>query len=67
MALFAKFIGKLRTKNFEDHFHRKLRTLEKLSKIKEQLCLNPFLMVLIQKLLRGTLLLFIAELKKAEF
>ena len=26
MALFAKFIGKLRTKNFEAHFHRKLRT-----------------------------------------
>ena len=35
MALFAKFIGKLRTKNFEAHFHRKLRTLEKWSNVKK--------------------------------
>ena len=35
MALFAKFIGKLRTKNFEAHFHRKWRTLEKWSNVKK--------------------------------
>ena len=35
MALFARFIGKLRTKNFEAHFHRKLRTLEKWSNVKK--------------------------------
>ena len=35
MALFARFLGKLRTKNFEAHFHRILRTLEKWSKVKK--------------------------------
>ena len=35
MAFFAKFRRKLRTKNFEAHFHRKLRTLEKWSKVKK--------------------------------
>ena len=31
MTFFAKFRRKLRTKNIEAHFHRKLRTLEKCS------------------------------------
>ena len=35
MAFFAKFRRKLRTKNFEAHFHRKLRTLEKCSNVKK--------------------------------
>ena len=34
MAFFAKFVRKLRTKNFEAHFHRKFRTLEKSSNVK---------------------------------
>ena len=32
MAFFPKFRRKLRTKNFEAHFHRKLRTLWKMLK-----------------------------------
>ena len=35
MAFFAKSWRKLRTKNFEAHFHRKLRTLEKFSNVKK--------------------------------
>ena len=35
MAIFAKFRRKLRTKNFEAHLHRKLRTLEKFSNVKK--------------------------------
>ena len=35
MAFFAKFRRKLRTKNFEAHFPRKLRTLEKCSNVKK--------------------------------
>ena len=41
MALFAKFIGKLRTKNFEAYFHRKLRTLEKWSNVKKLRTAEP--------------------------
>ena len=41
MALFAKFIGKLRTKNFEAHFHRKLRTFEKCSNVKKLRTVEP--------------------------
>ena len=70
MALFAKFIGKLRTKNFEAHFHRKLRTLEKWSNVKKLRTAVPqpiFTGSYKKKLLRGTLLIIIAELKKAEF
>ena len=35
MAFFVKSRRKLRTKNFEAHFHRKLRTLEKCSNVKK--------------------------------
>ena len=35
MAFFAKSRRKLRTKNFEAHFHKKLRTLEKCSTVKK--------------------------------
>ena len=35
MDFFGKFRRKLRTKNFEAHFHRKLRTLAKCSNIKK--------------------------------
>ena len=37
----GKFIGKLRTKNFEAHFHRKLRTLEKFSNVKKLRTAEP--------------------------
>ena len=70
MALFARFLGKLRTKNFEAHFHRILRTLEKWSKVKKlrTAVLQPiFTGSYKKKRLRGTLLIIIAELKKAEF
>ena len=70
MALFAKFIGKLRTKNFEAYFHRKLRTLEKWSNVKKLRTAVPqpiFTGSYKKKRLRGTLLIIIAELKKAEF
>ena len=70
MALFAKFIGKFRTKNFEVHFPRKLRTLEKLSNVKKLRTAMPqpiFTGSYKKKLLSGTLLIIIAELKKTEF
>ena len=67
MACFAKFRRKLTTKNFEAHFHRKLRTLEKWSKSKEQLCLNPFLMVLIKKTFERDSFAFHSRVEKAEF
>ena len=41
MAFFAKFRKKLRTKNFEAHFHRKLRTLEKCSNVKKLRTTEP--------------------------
>ena len=41
MAFFAKFRRKLRTKNFEAHFHRKLRTLEKCSNVKKLRTAEP--------------------------
>ena len=41
MAFFAKFKRKLRTKNFEAHFHRKLRTLEKYSNVKKLRTAEP--------------------------
>ena len=41
MAFFAKFRRKLRTKNFEAHFHRKLRTLEKCSNVKKLRTVEP--------------------------
>ena len=41
MAFFAKFRRKLRTKNFEAHFNRKLRTLEKCSNIKKLRTAEP--------------------------
>ena len=41
MAFFAKFRRKLRTKNFEAHFHRKLRTLEKFSNVKKLRTAEP--------------------------
>ena len=41
MAFFAKFRRKLRTKNFEAHFHRKLRTLEKCSNVKKLRTTEP--------------------------
>ena len=37
MAFFAKF----RTENFEAHFHRKLRTLEKCSNVKKLRTAEP--------------------------
>ena len=40
-AFFAKFRRKLRTKNFEAHFNRKLRTLEKCSNVKKQRTAEP--------------------------
>ena len=70
MAFLAKFRRILRTKNFEAHFQGKLRTLEKWSNVKKQRTAVPkpiFNGSYKKKLLRGTLLLFIAELKKAEF
>ena len=41
MAFFGKFRRKLRTKNFEAHFHRKLRTLEKCSNVKKLRTAEP--------------------------
>ena len=41
MAFFAKFRRKLRTKNFEAHFHRKLRTIEKCSNVKKLRTAEP--------------------------
>ena len=41
MAFFAKFRRKLRTKNFEAHFNRKLRTLEKCSNVKKLRTTEP--------------------------
>ena len=41
MVFFAKFRRKLRTKNFEAHFHRKLRTLEKCSNAKKLRTAEP--------------------------
>ena len=41
MAFFAKFWRKLRTKNFEAHFHRKLRTLEKCSNVNKLRTAEP--------------------------
>ena len=41
MAFFAKSRRKLRTKNFEAHFHKKLRTLEKYSNLKKLRTTEP--------------------------
>ena len=41
MAFFAKSRRKLRTKNSEAHFHRKLRTLEKCSNVKKLRTTEP--------------------------
>ena len=41
MAFFAKFRRKSRTKNFEAHFYRKLRTLEKCSNVKKLKTAEP--------------------------
>ena len=41
MSFFAKFRRKLRTKNFEAHFHRKLRTPEKCSNVKKLRTAEP--------------------------
>ena len=41
MSFFAKFRRKLRTKNFEAHFHRKLRTFEKCSDVKKLRTVKP--------------------------
>ena len=41
MAFFAKSRRKLRTKNFEAHFYRKLRTLEKCSNVKKLRTTEP--------------------------
>ena len=41
MASFAKFRRKLGTKNFEAHFQRKLRTLEKCSNVKKLRTAEP--------------------------
>ena len=41
MAIFAKFRKKLRIKNFEAHFHRKLGTLEKCSNVKKLRTAEP--------------------------
>ena len=43
MAFFAKFGRKFKTKNFEAHFHRKLRTLEKCSNVKKLITFEPHL------------------------
>ena len=40
-AVFAKFSRKLRTKNFEAHFNRKLRTFEKCSNVKKLRTAEP--------------------------
>ena len=41
VSFFAKFRRKLRTKNFEAHFHRKLRTFEKCSNVKKLRTVEP--------------------------
>ena len=41
MAFFAKSRRKLRTKNVEAHFYRKLRTLEKCSNVKKLRTIEP--------------------------
>ena len=41
MAFLAKFRRKLRTKNFEAHFNRKLRTIEKCSNVKKLRTAEP--------------------------
>ena len=41
MAFFAKFRRKLRTKNFEAHSNRKLRTVEKCSNVKKLRTAEP--------------------------
>ena len=41
MAFFAKSRRKLRTKNFEAHFHRKFRTLEKCSNVQKLRTTEP--------------------------
>ena len=41
MAFFAKSRRKLRTKNFEAHFHKKLRTIEKCSNVKKLRTTEP--------------------------
>ena len=41
MAFFAKFRRKLRTKNIEAHFYRKLRTFEKCSNVKKLRTAEP--------------------------
>ena len=41
MAFIAKFRRILRTKNFEAHFHRKIRTLEKCSNVKKLRTTEP--------------------------
>ena len=40
-GIFGKSRRKLRTKNFEAHFHRKLRTLEKCSNVKKLRTTEP--------------------------
>ena len=49
MSFFAKFRRKLRSKNFEAHFLRKLRTLEnaQMSKSEEQLSIMTNLAILV--------------------
>ena len=44
MAFFAKFRRKLRTKNFEAYFHRKLRTLGKCLNVKKLRTAEPQLL-----------------------
>ena len=56
MAFFAKSRRKLRTKNFEAHFHRKLRTLEKYSNVKKLRTAEP------QSTFNGTSCLDLPEL-----
>ena len=41
IAFLAKFRRKLRTKNFEAHFNRKLRTIEKCSNVKKLRTAEP--------------------------
>ena len=51
IAFFAKFRRKIRTKNFEAQFYRKLRTLEKCSNVKKLRTAEPqpILLVLFKK------------------
>ena len=41
MAFPPKFRGKLRTKNFEAHFNKKIRTIEKCSNVKKLRTTEP--------------------------